>query len=162
MTKREYLHEALTAAGVKKIYKSIKELKHAAGTQYGGILRAADKPVRAKSKKSYVDQEGITQNRDIRYNVETTYNVVIADADEDAAEVILEKFLLNLGKGYADDHGSWLKITPEETEWLGEEDNVMKSKVAIQILIRFEYQLYVDSKMEKLPDNTTISVEEDT
>lgn len=145
MTKKEFLTAALKAGGVKgRIYESVKELKHAAGTQYAAILRISDQPVRATSKKTYQDQEGVTMVRRKLYQAETVYNVVLTDSGEESLEKLLEGFLSNLEKGYYDDAGNWVGVTPEETDWVDEEDSVMKAKVAVQVKVVCRYGIYRD------------------
>lgn len=145
MTKKEFLENALKGGGLKgNIYTSMKELKHATGTQYGAVLRAADRPVRASSKKTYRDQEGATIVRNKLYECETVYNVVIAGTSEEIIETILEGFLANLGKGYYDAGGNWVEVTPKETDWVDEDDCVMKSKIAVQIQVNCRYGIYRD------------------
>ena len=75
MTKKAFLEAALKAGGLtKSIYTSLKQLKHAAGTQYGAVLRISDTPVRATSKKTFKDQQGASLIRRKLYTCETAYN----------------------------------------------------------------------------------------
>lgn len=158
MTKKEYLTNALKNGGMKgRIYQSVKELKHAQGTQYGAVLRGKDVPVRSASKKYFEDQEGVKKLRRRLYECETLYNVVIADVTEEAAERILEAFWVNLDKGYFED-GNWVEVIPEETDWVDEEDSVMKSKVAVQAAVRFRYGIYRDELAAQLPPDTEVKM----
>lgn len=107
MTKKAFLEAALKAGGLtKSIYTSLKQLKHAAGTQYGAVLRISDTPVRATSKKTFKDQQGASLIRRKLYTCETAYNVVLAAADEEKLEELLEGFLSNLERGFYDDGGN--------------------------------------------------------
>lgn len=145
MTKKAFLEAALKAGGLTKtIYTSLKQLKHAAGTQYGAILRISDKPIRATSKKTFKDQQGASFTRRKLYTCETAYNVVLVAADEETLEKLLEGFLSNLERGYYDDGGNWVDVTPEETDWVDEDDCVMKAKMAVQIKVICRYGLYKD------------------
>lgn len=156
MTKKEYLTNALMKGGMKgRIYQSVKELKHAQGTQYGAVLRTRDEPVRSASKKYFEDQEGVKKLRRKLYECETLYNVVIADATEEAAEKILEGFLKNLEKGYYDD-GNWVEVNPKETDWVDEDDCVMKSKIAVQVAVEFKYGIYRDDLAAQMPPQTDV------
>lgn len=161
MTKKEYLTNALKNGGMKgKIYQSVRELKHAQGTQYGAVLRTRDEPVRSTSKKYYEDQEGVRKLRRKLYECETLYNVVIADAKEESAEKILEGFFASLDKGYYDD-GNWVEVTPKETDWVDEDDSVMKSKVAVQVAVEFRYGIYMDEPAGKMPPGTDVQIRKD-
>lgn len=151
MRKKDYLEKALKNGGMKgRIYKSVKELKHAQGTHYGAVLRVKDNPARSTSMKKFVDQEGASKLRKKLYECETTYNIVIAAADEEEAEQILEGFLVRLEKGFYDERGNWIGVTPKETDWVDEEDSVMKSKVAIQMEVVFTYGIYRDDDMGQI------------
>ena len=154
MTKKAFLEAALKAGGLTKtIYTSLKQLKHAAGTQYGAILRISDKPIRATSKKTFKDQQGASLTRRKLYTCETAYNVVLVAADEETLEKLLEGFLSNLERGYYDDGGNWVDVTPEETDWVDEDDCVMKAKMAVQIKVVCRYGLYKDVATAVSPEN---------
>lgn len=154
MTKKAFLEAALKAGGLTKtIYTSLKQLKHAAGTQYGAILRISDKPVRATSKKTFKDQQGASIIRRKLYICETVYNVVLVAADEDTLEKLLEGFLTSLERGYYDDNGNWVEVTPEETDWVDEDDCVMKAKMAVQVKIVCKYGIYKDVAASSSPES---------
>ncbi len=158
MTKKEYLEAALKEGGMTgRIYASVKELKHAQGTNYGAVLRGKDKPTRSKSKKYYKDEEDRSMLRHKPYDMETTYNVVIAAATEEKAEEVLEGFLKAVGRGYYDDGGNWVAVEPEETDWVDEDDSVMKAKVAVQVAVICRYGLYIDTEAGAMPEKADIS-----
>lgn len=153
MTKKEYLTNALKNGGINgRIYESLKELKMSHGNRYGGILRVSDKPTRSAHKKKFKDQSGVAKLRRCLYGCITTYNVIIAESTEEEAEKILYGFLSNLDRGYYDDDGNWVKVTPVATDWVDEDDSVMKAKVAIQVEVIFEYGIYRDEETGKMPE----------
>lgn len=158
MTKKAFLEDALRAGGMgKTIYTSLKQLKHAAGTQYGAVLRISDKPVRATSKKTFRDQQGASLVRRKLYACETTYNVVLVAADEETLEKLLEGFLEKLAQGYYDDNGNWVGVTPEETDWVDEDDCVMKAKMAVQVKVVCKYGIYKDVAAAASPEGVEIT-----
>lgn len=159
MTKKAFLEAALKSGGLTKtIYTSLKQLKHAAGTQYGAILRIGDKPVRATSKKSFRDQQGAPLVRRKLYTCETAYNVVLVAADEETLEKLLEGFLSSLDRGYYDDDGNWVEVTPEETDWVDEDDCVMKAKMAVQVKVTCRYGIYKDVAPVSSPEGADITM----
>lgn len=163
MTKKRFLEEALQNGGLKgRIYGSLHELKRAQGTHYGGILRVSDKPTRSVRKKKYTDQTGTAKLRRRLYDVITTYNVVIADSTEEGAENVLEGFLASLAKGYYDEQENWLKVTPVATDWVDEDDSAIKTKVAVQVEVTFEYGIYREDGMDQmLPDAVQVEFDEE-
>lgn len=93
MTKKAFLEAALKAGGLtKSIYTSLKQLKHAAGTQYGAVLRISDTPVRATSKKTFKDQQGAS--------------LIRRKADVERQEAILEYIALAADVELPDDSES--------------------------------------------------------
>lgn len=157
MTKKEYLETTLKNGGMKgRIYQSVRELKHAQGTFYGAVLRGKDTPSRSKSKKYYRDQEGHPMLRCKHYECETEYNVIIAAATEQKAEEVLEGFLIGLGKGFIDDNGNWVGIEPDGTDWVDEDDSVLKAKVAVQVIVKCRYGIYTDTEAGALPSETSV------
>lgn len=159
MTKKAFLEAALKAGGLtKSIYTSLKQLKHAAGTQYGAVLRISDTPVRATSKKTFKDQQDASLIRRKLYTCETAYNVVLAAADEEKLEELLEGFLSNLERGFYDDGGNWVDVTPVETDWVDEDDCVMKAKMAVQIKVVCKYGIYKDVAAWTSPEGTEMEL----
>lgn len=145
MTKKEFIEQAMKDGGVKgKIFTSKKKLKSATGPQFAAILRASDHPVRSKHKTTYKDQEGIGRVRRKLYECSTIYNVVLNDNSEEAVEALLEGFLANLRKGFYDDDGNWVGVTPVDTDWVDEEDSVLKGKVTVQVIVLCQYGIYED------------------
>lgn len=157
MTKKEFLEGALKAGGMTgRIYQSVGELKHAQGTFYGAVLRGKDTPTRSKSKKYFIDQEDCSMLRRRHYDCETEYNVIIAASTEQKAEEVLEGFLIALGKGFDDGKGNWVGIEPDETDWVDEDDSVLKAKVAVQVIIKCKYGIYTDEKAGTMPSGTQV------
>lgn len=159
MTKQGYLTDILRKSGMKgQIHTSLKSMKHEGGVYYAGILRCTDAPVRAKSRKTFRDQEDSMAIRRKHYDVTTVYNVVIAEQNEERLEQILEEFLVNLDKGFDDGAGNWVGLRVGEVDWVDEEDCVLKSKIAVEIPITFTYGIYRDVKAEQLPGSPSIEM----
>lgn len=145
MTKKEVLTDALRKAGVNgTIYDSLKRMSEDAGTYYAGILRGTDKPVRAKSKKTYQDKEGVTVVRKKLYDVETVYTVVIAEYDEEHMEQLVEAFLCALPTGYDDGDANWVSVEAGTVDWVDEKDSILKARLAVEIPVTFRYGVYED------------------
>lgn len=159
MTKQDYLKEVLRKSGMKgQIHSSLKELKHENGIHYAGILRCTDSPDRAKSRKTFADQEGSMAIRRKYFNMTTNYNVVIADQNEEKLEKLVESFLVNLGKGYDDGEQNWVGVEAGDVDWVDEDDSVLKSKLAVEIPVTFTYGIYRDISAEKLPGAPVINI----
>ena len=158
MTMKEYLTGCLQAAGEKgRIYDSMKDLKHAQGVHYAAILRTKDEIERAKRTRYHTDG-GVEMIRKKRIQMETTYNVVIASQDEDTAAGILNGFLLALGKGFDDGDSNWVDVEAPLTDWVDEEDSVLKAKVAVQVQVIFRYGLYTEEAAGSIPESEVVAV----
>ena len=70
--------------------------------------------------------------------------MVLNDNSEEAVEALLEGFLANLRKGFYDDDGNWVGVTPVDTDWVDEEDSVLKGKVTVQVIVLCQYGIYED------------------
>lgn len=159
MTKQGFLTNVLKQSGMKgPIYTSLKSMKHDNGTYYAGILRCTDTPVRAKSKKKFLDQEDSMSVRRKHYDVSTVYSVVIADQNEEKLEKIVEEFLVNLGKGFDDGKSNWVGVEAGVVDWVDEEDCVLKSKIAVEIPVTCTYGIYKDVKASYLPGSSEIKM----
>lgn len=144
MTKRKYLEDLLRASGITgAIYESLKKMSEDEGSYYAGILRGSDKPVRAKSRRTY-DNGAVTMNRMKLYDMETVYTVVIAEYDEEHLEEHLEDFFKTITKGYDDGNGNWVGVEAGEVDWVDEKDSILKAKVAVEIPVTFYWGIYND------------------
>lgn len=144
MTKKKYLEDLLRASGITgTIYESLKKMSEDEGSYYAGILRGSDKPVRAKSRRTY-DNGAVTMNRVKLYDMETVYTVVIAEYDEEHLEEHLETFFKTISKGYDDGNGNWVGVEAGEVDWVDEKDSILKAKIAVEIPVTFTYGIYKD------------------
>lgn len=144
MTKKEYLTEAIRAAGVKgNIYTKLKDMMYDNGIHFAGLLRSTDTAERAKSRKKY-EEEGSTMVRRKYYNVATVYNIVLVDVDEEHLEVLLENLLVSLGPGFDDGDGNWVSIEAGEADWVDEHDSLLKAKLAVELPVTCRYGIYRD------------------
>lgn len=160
MTKKEYLTGVLRGAGVKgTIYGSLKEMAADGGSHYAGILRGTDKPVRAKSKRTYVDKEGVTMAREKLYDVETVYTIVIAAQDEAGLEKLVEAFLRSITPGYDDGAGNWVSVELGAVDWVDEKDSILKAKLAVEIPVTIRYGLYDDVRLARMEGTPGIQAE---
>ena len=79
-------------------------------------------------------------------------------ADEEKLEELLEGFLSNLERGFYDDGGNWVDVTPVETDWVDEDDCVMKAKMAVQIKVVCKYGIYKDVAAWTSPEGTEMEL----
>ena len=69
---------------------------------------------------------------------------MIGEYTSEAAEAIYEIFLQKLPAGiYVD--GNYVSIEPDEAEWMAEKDHILKSKVAVQLLVLCTGGVYMDT-----------------
>lgn len=159
MKKIEYLKNALKKAGMRgNIHESLKSMTHDNGFHYAGILRSTDSPERAKSKKTFRDQQDVPMLRKKYFDVTCVYNVVICDRDEESLEDILENFMVNLGKGFDDGNGNWVGTDIGTADWVDEEDSVLKARLAVEIPITLHYGIYEDVRTAKMPSGAEIQM----
>ena len=84
--------------------------------------------------------------------------MVLAAADEEKLEELLEGFLTKLERGFYDDGGNWVDVTPVETDWVDEDDCVMKAKMAVQIKVVCKYGIYKDVAAWTSPEGTEMEL----
>ena len=78
--------------------------------------------------------------------------------DEEKLEELLEGFLSNLERGFYDDGGNWVDVTPVETDWVDEDDCVMKAKMAVQIKVVCKYGIFKDVAAWTSPEGTEMEL----
>lgn len=147
---RGFLVTALTEAGVKtKIYTSFKKLQLCQESHVGAVLFEKESLNRNGSKKIFKDEAQEKHKRRKVLNRSVSFNVIIGDYGADEVEAIYEKFLSVLPDGLYID-GNYVAIEPEYADWMSEGDNILKSKLAVQLLVRFDGGVYKDTDFAKL------------
>ena len=160
---RGYLVSKLQAAGIKsKPFTSMKRLKATQETHVGAVLHEAESFDRSGARTLYRDQEGARHKRRKIFSRTTAFNVIIGDPDPQRTEEIFEAFLRALDAGI-DIDGNFTAIEVGDAEWAEDEDSILKSKVAVNVGIKFIGGVYKDTDFARLTDIEIQSViKEDT
>ncbi|PYG86734.1 hypothetical protein LY28_02760 [Ruminiclostridium sufflavum DSM 19573] len=149
---REYLIEKLREAGIRsKPYTSMKKLRTSQEAHIGAVLFEEEVFDRSGAKTRYSDQTGAQHKRRKIFSRETTFSVVIGDPDPKKTEDIFEAFLSALDKGIYMD-GNYTPIEVEESEWVDDDDSILKAKVAVNVKVKFAGGVYKDTDFAKLAD----------
>lgn len=155
---REYLIKKLEEAGIKrKIYTSLKELKASQEPHVGAVLFESDKFERSGSKKVFKDDQG--KNKRLKlFDRKTFFTVTIGEHQQDKCEELFESFMAALDSGILI-NGNYIAIEIEEADWVDKDDSILKSKIAVQILIRFDGGIYKDIKYARIQDIEVENIE---
>lgn len=155
---RDYLVKKLQEAGIKaKVYTTLKELKASQESHIGAVLFESDKFKRSGSKKVFKDDQGKKKRIKI-FERNTYFTITIGEYKQDKCEEIFENFLTLLDKGILLNE-NYVPIEIEDADWVDKDDSILKSQIAVQILIRFEGGIYKDINFTKLNDVEIESVE---
>lgn len=158
---REYLAQKLQQAGIKsKVHTSMKKLKASQESHIGAVLFEGDSFVREFGKRIYHDDAGKHRRRK-QFTRETSFVVIIGEYEQDVCEGIFERFMLSLDRGIPID-GNFTTIEPGEADWVDDEDSLLKSKIAVQLKIKFVGGLYRDSDFAQINElQTTVQLEKE-
>lgn len=139
---KEYLIERLKEAGFNaRIHESMKSLKSSGEIRTGAVIRYDDVLTRSGSKKTYRDQEGAQHKRVKIWDRDTKLKVVIGEATEEQCEKLFTAFLEKLERGIWID-GNWVGIEVEDIEWVDGADSILKSRLAVEIIVSFKGGIY--------------------
>lgn len=149
---RNYLIDKVTGAGIKgKIKTSLKELKASNESHIGAVLFESDEFEKARRKKTFIDESGIKQKRTKVFDRTTSFSVVIGEYEQSKCEKIFEEFMKLITPGmYIDDN--YIEFNPKKADWVDEKDSILKSKVAVQVLIECNGGIYKDTAYKKIDD----------
>lgn len=148
---KDYLEEKLRVAGVKgKIYHTEKELKLSSAVHLGAILFSKEKFEKDGSKKIYQKEDAMRVKRVCKLKRITEIVVVIGDSKEENCEEIFSNFLSMLDSGMDDGSGNYIEIEALDSDWVYDKDNILKSKTAVMVWIRFTGGIYVDIPLVKI------------
>lgn len=151
-TCRDYLIDKLTTSGIKtRPYTTMKKLSGSYEAHIGAVLFSKETFNRNGAKRSYTDQTGGRNKRLKVFSRESTFDVIIGDADPDKVEEIFDAFMTGLDRGFYVD-GNYVYIEPGEAEWADDEDSILKSKMAVKVGISFVGGIYKDTSLSKLTD----------
>ncbi|WP_427340609.1 hypothetical protein [Caloranaerobacter sp. DY30410] len=142
---KDYLEQKLKEAGIKgKIYRSMKELKASGAIHLGAVLFEEENLERDGSKKTYIKEDGTKVKRIRKFKRTTKLSVTIGDYSEDKCEEIFANFLNAIDEGIDDGNGNFVEINIISSDWVYDKDSILRSKVAVQILIEFIGGVYED------------------
>lgn len=146
------LIRALQAAGcVKQPFTSMKKLLASSESRLSAVLSEDEAVERQNVRKFFTDNNGKRLKRTKLFSRDITFTVVIGDYNNEAVEETYEKFLKELAEGiYLD--GNYISIEPTDTEWNGEKDHLLYSKVSAQIKITCHGGIYRDTDMIQVKD----------
>lgn len=159
---KQYLIDKLKEAGIKtRPYTTRKSLEKCMESHVGAVIFERETNVRNGSKKRFTDQQGAQHKRRKILDRDITFSVIIGEYTDDAAETIFERFLSILDAGlYVD--GNFVNIDFEGSEWVDEEDSILKAKVAVQTVITFHGGLYRDTDFAPLRHIEVREIEKNT
>lgn len=142
---RNLLIETLKAAGIRnKPYTSQKVLSLAQESHVGAVLFEKESLQKDPQSRVYTTEEGGKRKRKRVFTRIVSFTVVIGEYTSEAAEAIYEIFLKKLPAGiYVE--GNYVSIEPDEAEWMAEKDHILKSKVAVQLLVLCTGGVYMDT-----------------
>lgn len=148
---RDYLVNKLTESGIKtQPFITKKKLLASYEAHAGAVLFTKETFDRISAKKNYTDQSGDRKQRLKVFSREVTFNVIIGDASAAVVETIFEAFMANLDRGFMLD-GNYVYIEPGDAEWADDDDSILKSKMAVNVEIKFSGGIYKDKALGKIP-----------
>ncbi len=158
---RDYLQDKLKAAGVKtNIFTEQKKLKANSEQHTAAVLIDKEEIEKSGKIKIYIDEVTLEKKkRNEKFTRNIFFIVIIGEYSLDTCATIYENFINILDKGlYAD--GNWIDMSIEEIDWVDEEDSILKSKVTVQMLFKFEGGIFEDTGFKLINiDNVTAEVE---
>ncbi len=157
---RNMLKENLKKAGFKEkqIYTSKKRLALCNESRVAAVLFEEDVLAKNKSKRIY-ESNGNKHKRRRKYDRDISFSIVIGEYEIEKVEEIYNKFLEELPEGiYVD--GNYVEVIPSASDWMDDEDTILKSKCAVQITVTCKGGVYKDTEFVKATD-VDIAVEKE-
>lgn len=148
---KTYLIGKLTAAGIKRPpFETHKALTGSGAVHLGAVLMEDEKLVWDGSKKTYTDEDGNRIKRICKFTRTNKVLVIIGEKDEGSCSEIYTTFLSLLDKGFDDGDGNWVTIEILSTEWMTDEDHILKSKIAVQLVLEITSGIYNDVLLQTI------------
>ena len=149
---RQYLKDKLKDAGIKtKILTTMKELKITQENHLGAVLFESDDFEKSIKKRQFINANGDKQKRTQKLLRKTQFTVTIGEYSTEKCEGIFDKFMESLDSGiYIDDN--YVELNPLKADWVEDKDSIIKSKIAVQILIEFVGGVYKDTGFKPISD----------
>lgn len=155
---KNHLVDVLKRSGIKTtIFTSMKKLKASSESHVGAVLFSGGVVERSGEKKVYIDGSGLKKKRTKLFTRELNFEVVIGEYDQDKAEELYHAFLKLIGQGILED-GNYIAIEISEEDWVDESDSILKSKIAVQVKIKFIGGVYQDTGFTKVNAIDTSSI----
>lgn len=141
---RNVLIETLKKAGIRnKPYTSQKVLGLTQESHVGAVLFEKESLQKDLQSRVYITADRKRKRKRVFSRV-VSFTVVIGEYTLEAAEAIYERFIEQLPDGiFVDDN--YVSIEPDEAEWMDEKDHILKSKVAVQLLVLCNGGVYKDT-----------------
>lgn len=144
---KNFLIQNLQDAGVKtKIHTTMKSLKNSSEIHLGAVLYIEERFTRSNSKRKYIDQTGVSKQRNRKFIRETELKVVIADSKEEKVDEILTQFMTQISRGMAV-NGNWENLEIGKVTWYEKEDTILKSNVSVEFNVTFTGGVYMDKEL---------------
>lgn len=113
------------------------------------VLFDAENYNRSGSKKRFRDQTGAAALRRKIFDRTMNFNVIIGDYTDEGVEKILSGFLERLDEGIYID-GNYTPIEITGADWISKDDSILKSKLAVQIIVSFHGGVYRDAALSPI------------
>lgn len=153
----EYLKERLKAAGIQKqIITNQKKLKDNNEKHLGAVFPDKEEITTSGQMKNYTDEQGKKNKRTKKFSRVIYFIVIIGEYSLEKCSEIYENFLAALDYGlYINDN--WTEMTIEEIDWVDKEDSILKSEITVQMLVKFEGGVYMDTDFKAIQlENTEV------
>jgi len=159
---QKYLSGKLKAAGIhSQIITSMKKLQLYQDAHVGAVLFETETFTRSNLKKTYTDEKGDDRKRHKILLRETTFSVIIGDAVPENTERIFEAFLVAIETGLYI-NGNYTLIEVLDAEWVDDDDSILKSKVAVNVKVKFTGGVYKDILLAKLSGIEVVEIGKET
>lgn len=147
----DYLETHLKKSGIKsRVYRVLKQLEQSNESHVGAVLFEREDWSRDKRVTQF-EKDGVQMKRKKLWNRTTYLSVTIGDYTMEKCVMIFDEFMKTLPKGFALDD-NWVGFTVEGVEWAEDDDNRLKSKVAVQMLIKCDGGMYIDEQVTRVSD----------
>jgi len=147
----DYLEAHLKKSGIKsKVYRVLKHLENSNESHIGAVLFEKEEWSRDK-RVTLFEKDGVQMKRKKLWNRTTYLSVTIGDYTMEKCVMTFDEFMKTLPKGFSLDD-NWVGFTVEGVEWAEDDDNRLKSKVAVQMLIKCDGGMYIDEQVTKVND----------
>jgi hypothetical protein len=140
----DFFEKHLKDSGIKsRVYRTEKRLLNANESHIGAVLFQGEKWTPCKVTREF-EKDSVPMKRTKIWERVTTLSVVIGDYTMPSCVKVFDEFMKTLPKGFYLDE-NWVGFEVKDVDWAEDEDSLLKSKTAVQILITCEGGMYVDT-----------------